>query len=243
MASAEERRGGGKTRSGLQLLAGGFAERFERGMLHEVGPADAECLELRAIDSAFDPLVDGLPGHRGVDVPARLFNAVVPARSIRVSVGLAGTAGSEARKRIAEVHGCKAYHSALQRAMPFGAILEAFRLLSGGKSGLNVADVFGSSGDGDGAPDGDVREDRGPATTARRASAGRRPDAGAGRTRKQAAGARVAPGMPFVRRDRPAARECSRRLSFDRCRCSMLTSAKDSLLRSAGAVRLSVAQC
>ncbi len=131
LASAEERCcGGGKTRSGLQLLAGRFAERLKRGLLHKVGPADAECLKLRAIDAAFDPLVDSLPCHRGVDVSPCLFNAVVPACCICVSVGLAGTADAEARKRIAEVHGCQAYHSAAQRAMSFGEILEAFQHLS-----------------------------------------------------------------------------------------------------------------
>ena len=87
-------------------------------MLHQVRATDSKCFELGAVHSAFDPLVHRLTRHGRVYQLARLFHAVVIAYlSVTGPVFATGTASTEARKSIAEVHDCQLYHSAVKRAI------------------------------------------------------------------------------------------------------------------------------
>jgi len=103
---------------GLQLLAGGFAERLQRGVLNQVSAADAKRLELGSVDPSLDPLVHGLTGHRRVNELAGLFHAVIVAHlAVAGPVFPSRAAGAEARKSISEVHECQLYHSVPRRAI------------------------------------------------------------------------------------------------------------------------------
>lgn len=114
----------GRRRSGLELLARGFAEGFQRGVLHEVSPPDAEGLKFRAVDPAFDPLVDRLPGDRRVYQLPRLLHTVVVARLSVGRVPLAAPAAdTKARQSIAEVHECQLYHTVHNGAIAIWMIL------------------------------------------------------------------------------------------------------------------------
>ena len=108
----------------LEFPAGGFAEGLEGGKRNEVRAANTKGLKLRAVYSAFYPLVYGLPRDRRINALPCLLNTEVVTRLAVVASRCfpapftTGAANSEMRKSVTEVHECQAYHTLIARAMP-----------------------------------------------------------------------------------------------------------------------------
>ncbi len=101
----------------LEFPAGGLAEGLEGGKRNEVCAANAKGLKLSAVHSALYPLVYSLPRDCRLNALSRLLNTEVVTR---LFVGasptsfapfVTGTADSEVRKGVTEVHECQAYHT------------------------------------------------------------------------------------------------------------------------------------
>ncbi len=108
----------------LELPAGGLAEGLERGKRNEVCAANTKSLKLRAVHSALYPLVYSLPRDCRLNaLPCLLNTEVVTCLSVGASPPsfapfATGTADSEMRKSVTEVHECQAYHTFIVCATP-----------------------------------------------------------------------------------------------------------------------------